>query len=81
MCKLFRCLNMLFTCKLFRCLNMREFTDVWKFENDGAGGRRPVTPCLDLRGRLKEGKGAKMGRRIKENRRQKEFESPNSFLL
>ena len=42
---------------------MREFTDVWKFENDGAGGRRPVTPCLDLRGHLKEGEGAKMGRR------------------
>ena len=39
---------------------MREFTDVWEFENDGAGGgRRPVTPCLDFRGWPKEGGGCK----------------------
>ena len=54
-------------CKVFRCLNMREFTDVWEFENDGAGGgRRPVTPCLDFRGWPKEGGGAKNGRRTEE---------------
>ena len=55
-------------CKLLRCLNMREFTDVWEFENDGAGGRRPVTPCLDFRGRLRRGRTCKNGEKIRSKR-------------
>ena len=39
---------MLFTCKLFGCLNMREFTDVWKFENDGAGGKEACHTLFGL---------------------------------
>ena len=52
---------------------MREFTDVWEFENDGAGGEACHTPphvCLDFRGQQpkeeRRGEDAKMGRRTEE---------------